>query len=48
VPVFAIGGIDATNAADLARIGRVAVGSAILSAADPGRAAREIRALLDA
>lgn len=47
LPVFAIGGIDATNAADLARIGRAAVGSAILSAEDPGRAAREIRALLE-
>ena len=46
LPMFAIGGIDRTNAADLARIGRAAVGSAILSAADPGRAAREIRALL--
>lgn len=47
LPVFAIGGIDATNAADLSRIGRVAVGSAILSAEDPGRAAREIRSLLE-
>jgi thiamine-phosphate pyrophosphorylase len=47
LPVFAIGGIDATNAADLAGIGRAAVGSAILSAEDPGRAAREIRALLE-
>jgi thiamine-phosphate diphosphorylase len=47
LPVFAIGGIDATNAADLARVGRAAVGSAILAADDPGRAAREIRALLE-
>jgi thiamine-phosphate pyrophosphorylase len=47
LPIFAIGGIDATNVADLARIGRVAVGSAILSAADPGLAAREIRSLLE-
>jgi len=47
LPVFAIGGIDATNVTDLARIGRVAVGSAILSAEDPGRAAREIRSLLE-
>jgi len=46
-PVFAIGGIDSTNAADLSRVGRVAVGSAILSAEDPGRAAREIRSLLE-
>jgi thiamine-phosphate pyrophosphorylase len=45
-PLFAIGGIDATNVADLARVGRVAVGSAILAAADPGAAARELRALL--
>lgn len=47
VPIFAIGGIDATNAAELARVGRVAVGSAILSADDPGRAARELRAQLE-
>ncbi|MFN0009526.1 MAG: thiamine phosphate synthase [Planctomycetota bacterium] len=47
LPVFAIGGVDASNAADLARVGRAAVGSAILSAEDPGRAAREIRSLLE-
>ncbi len=46
VPLFAIGGIDATEAADLAPVGRVAVGSALLSAADPARAARELRELL--
>lgn len=46
LPVFAIGGIDATNVGELARIGRVAVSSAILAAEDPGRAARELRALL--
>lgn len=45
-PVFPIGGIDFTNAGELARIGRAAVGSAILRAEDPARAAREIRALL--
>ena len=45
-PVFPIGGIDATNIGELARIGRAAVGSAILGADDPARAARELRALL--
>jgi len=48
VPVFPIGGIDLTNAQELARVGRAAVTSAILSAADPARAARELRALLEA
>lgn len=46
-PVFAIGGIDRSNAADLVEVGRIAVGSAILCAADPRRAARELRALLE-
>lgn len=46
LPVFPIGGIDATNVAELARIRRAAVGSAILGVEDPERAAREIRALL--
>ncbi|MFN0242720.1 MAG: thiamine phosphate synthase [Planctomycetota bacterium] len=46
LPVFAIGGIDATNVGELARVGRVAVSSAILAAEDPGRAARELRGLL--
>lgn len=46
LPVFAIGGIDATNIGELARVGRAAVGSAILCADDPARAARELRALL--
>jgi thiamine-phosphate pyrophosphorylase len=46
VPVFPIGGIDDTNVAELGRIGRAAVGSAILGAADPSHAARELRALL--
>jgi thiamine-phosphate pyrophosphorylase len=45
-PVFPIGGIDATNIGELSRIGRAAVGSAILSAEDPARSARELRALL--
>ena len=47
LPVFPIGGIDATNAADLVPVGRAAVSSAILGADDPARAAREIRALLE-
>jgi thiamine-phosphate diphosphorylase len=45
-PLFAIGGIDRTNAHELARVGRAAVGSAILAADDPARAAREIRLAL--
>jgi thiamine-phosphate pyrophosphorylase len=45
-PVFPIGGIELSNARDLACIGRAAVGSAILSAADPSRAARELHAAL--
>lgn len=48
-PVFPIGGIDLTNIGELERVSRAAVGSAILSADDPGAAARAIReALLDA
>lgn len=46
LPLFPIGGIDATNASDLSGVGRAAVGSAILSSPDPGRAARELHALL--
>jgi thiamine-phosphate diphosphorylase len=46
-PLFAIGGIDATNVAELSRVGRVAVGAAILAAEDPERAARELRKLLE-
>lgn len=46
-PVFAIGGIDSVNAGDLSRVGRVAVGSAILTADDPARAARELRRSLE-
>lgn len=47
-PLFPIGGIDATNAETLARVGRAAVGSAILCAADPADAARRIAAELAA
>ena len=46
LPVFAIGGITRDNVGDLAEVGRVAVGSALLAADDPARAARELRALL--
>ena len=47
LPVFPIGGITRENAQELARVGRAAVGAAILAAPDPERAARELRALLD-
>ncbi|TAJ08614.1 MAG: thiamine phosphate synthase [Planctomycetota bacterium] len=46
LPVFPIGGIALENANELAQIGRAAVSSAILGAADPARAARELRELL--
>ncbi len=45
-PVFPIGGIDLSNADQLDRVGRAAVGSAILGADDPALAARALRALL--
>ena len=45
-PLFPIGGIDATNIGELERIGRAAVGAAILRAEDPARCARELRSLL--
>jgi thiamine-phosphate pyrophosphorylase len=48
LPVFPIGGIDETNAAELAHVGRAAVSAAILSAADPASAARAIAAALAA
>jgi thiamine-phosphate pyrophosphorylase len=49
VPFFAIGGIDAVNAADAIAAGarRLCVLRAIAGAADPEAAARELRALLD-
>jgi len=47
LPVFPIGGISLENANELAQIGRAAVSAAILAAADPARAARELRALLE-
>jgi len=43
LPLFAIGGIDETNASELAMVGRIAVGSAILNAEDPGVAAKRMR-----
>jgi len=50
LPVLAQGGIDAANAADCIRAGAagVCVTGAILSAADPGRAAGALRRALDA
>ncbi len=46
LPLFPIGGIDATNVAELVPIRRAAVSSAILAATDPGGAARTLRELL--
>lgn len=50
VPVFAIGGIDASNVRQIVDHGgeRIAVSGAILSAKDPESAARELRARLRA
>jgi len=48
LPLFPIGGIDPTNAGELAPVGRAAVGAAILAARDPAVAAREIAAFLEA
>jgi thiamine-phosphate pyrophosphorylase len=50
VPFFAIGGIDATNAPDAIAAGarRLCVLRALAAAPDPERAARELRAALDA
>ncbi len=49
LPVFAIGGITAENAGQLARhnVAGVAVVSAIMDAADPRRAAEELRAAFE-
>jgi thiamine-phosphate pyrophosphorylase len=46
LPLFPIGGIGLENAAELERVGRAAVSSAILTVADPVEAARTLRALL--
>jgi thiamine-phosphate pyrophosphorylase len=50
LPLIAIGGIGAGNAADAIRAGAdgIAVVSAIMAAADPEPAARELRAVIDA
>ena len=49
LPAFAIGGIDATNLADVVAAGfsRVAVSGAIIAAAEPGAAARNLRTMLE-
>lgn len=47
LPLFAIGGITLERALELERVGRAAVGSALLDAEDPVRAARSLRALLE-
>ena len=48
LPVFPIGGITPANATELKSVGRAAVSSAILSAADPVEAALTLRAALGA
>jgi thiamine-phosphate diphosphorylase len=47
LPIFPIGGIDATRAGELSGLGRAAVSSAILAADDPAQAARTLRAMLE-
>ncbi len=49
VPAFAIGGVDATNLADVVAAGfsRIAVSGAIVAAADPSAAARNLRTTLE-
>jgi len=46
VPLFPLGGIDATNIGELSEIGRAAVAAAILAADDPAGSARQLRAML--
>ncbi len=46
LPLFPIGGITPENASELEPVGRACVGSAILGAPDPARAAQVIRAAL--
>ena len=50
LPLVAIGGIDARNAAAAVRVGAegIAVVSAIVAAVDPEAASRELRAVIDA
>lgn len=45
-PLFPIGGIDGTNADELAEVGRAAVGSVLLCAEDPAGLARALRRTL--
>ncbi|MGH7003027.1 MAG: thiamine phosphate synthase, partial [Alphaproteobacteria bacterium] len=49
LPLVAFGGIDAQNVAEAVRAGAdgIAVISAIMAAADPEGAARELRAVID-
>lgn len=49
LPAFAIGGIHLQNVGEVlgTGIGRIAVSSAVLSAADPAQAARQLKSLLD-
>ena len=44
LPIFAIGGIQPSNASELERLGRAAISSALLCAADPVGQARALRA----
>lgn len=46
LPVFPIGGIELWNVGELEGVGRAAIGSAILGAESPARAARAFRELL--
>lgn len=46
LPVFAIGGIEESNAQELDRVGRAAVCAAIADADDPARAAQALRTAL--
>jgi thiamine-phosphate diphosphorylase len=48
LPVFPIGGITPANATELKSVGRAAVSSALLSAADPVKAALTLRTALGA
>ncbi len=45
-PLFPIGGVDDTNADELAEVGRAAVGSVLLSAEKPAEVARALRLTL--
>lgn len=47
LPLFPIGGIDLERVGELEELGRAAVSSALLAAADPGAAAAALRAVLE-